>query len=159
MIIAAYAGTGKTTAAKLYPERVVDFVCMPYKYILAADGSADGESRKADPGNIMREDWPYNYINVVKENLKEEKTLLIPTDLNVLLLLRHKKIPYTLCYPQISDKEIYRQRFINRGNTEEFIGIFIGGWEQRINTLKQDKYGKHIVLKSNQFLSDVIIGV
>ena len=34
MIIAAFAGTGKTTMAKLYPQTAIDFVCMPYKYEL-----------------------------------------------------------------------------------------------------------------------------
>ena len=32
MIIATHAGTGKTTLARMYPDRVIDLVCMPYKY-------------------------------------------------------------------------------------------------------------------------------
>ena len=158
MIIAAYAGTGKTMLARLYPDRFVDFVCMPYKYILEPiQDNADDEACKANPNNVMREDWPFNYVSAIKDALAEGKTLLIPTDLNVLLLLRQEKIPYTLCYPQKNAKEIYRKRFIDRGNTEEFIDIFIGGWEHRIAALEQDTYGKHIVLKNDQFLSDAII--
>ena len=34
MIIAGFSGIGKTTLAKLYPYKVIDFVCMPYKYNL-----------------------------------------------------------------------------------------------------------------------------
>jgi adenylate kinase len=30
IIIAAYAGTGKTTLANAYPQKFTDFVCMPY---------------------------------------------------------------------------------------------------------------------------------
>jgi len=157
MIIAAYAGAGKTTAAKLHPETVVDFVCMPYKYILESllEG-ADSESRKANPDHVMREDWPWNYLAAIKGAMSGEKILLIPTDLNVLLLLRNDKIPYTLCYPEREARENYRQRFIARGNTDEFIEIFIGGWEERIAALEQDTYGKHIVLRDWEFLSDVI---
>ena len=33
-IIAAFAGTGKTTLAMRYPDLVIDFVAMPYKYYL-----------------------------------------------------------------------------------------------------------------------------
>jgi hypothetical protein len=32
LIIAAYAGTGKTTLAKKRPDEFVDFICMPYKF-------------------------------------------------------------------------------------------------------------------------------
>ncbi|MDR2713245.1 MAG: hypothetical protein LBB91_09070 [Clostridiales bacterium] len=33
MIIAAYAGTGKTTLARMYPEKYMDFVLIPNKFI------------------------------------------------------------------------------------------------------------------------------
>ena len=157
MIIAAYAGTGKTTAANLYPEKAVDFVCMPYKYILEPlPEDADSENYKANPDSVMREDWPWNYAAAIKNAMNEGKILLIPTDLNVLLLLRHNKIPYTLCYPEREARENYRQRFIARGNTDEFIKIFIGEWDERIAALEQDAYGEHIVLRDSEFLSDVI---
>jgi len=61
MIIAAYAGTGKTTLAKTWPHRFVDFVCMPYKYLLEQNNNC-AESCKANPNNIMRDEWPYNYV-------------------------------------------------------------------------------------------------
>jgi hypothetical protein len=156
MIIAAYAGTGKTTMAKLYPQSVVDFVCMPYKYELEWDDRC-GEDGKANPDNILREDWPYNYVSAVKLAVNEGKLLLIPSDLFVLALLERENIPYTLCYPQRSAKEVYRRRFIDRGNTEEFIEIFIDGWDQRIAALEQDTCGCHLVLRPDQFLSDTSI--
>jgi hypothetical protein len=157
MIIAAYAGTGKTTLSRLCPETVVDFVCMPYKYVLdpISDGM-DSESCKADPDNVMRDDWPLNYIEAIQAALEDQKLLLIPTDLHVLWLLRQEEIPYCLCYPQRSAKEIYRRRFMDRGNTEQFIDVFIGGWDGYITAFERDAYGKHIVLRDDQFLSDVL---
>ena len=158
MIITAYAGTGKTTAAKLYPQDVVDFVCMPYKYYLDEESDAkEDEARKANSNNVMRENWPWNYVAAIKE--ATGKILLIPSDLNVLMFLQYEKIPYTLCYPQKEAKEIYHRRYVERGNTEEFISIFIGGWEQRIQALEQDDYGSHIVLQGDQYLSDALSAV
>ena len=58
VIIAAYAGTGKTTIANLYPEKYVDFVLMPYKYELTESEDC-GEAGKANPNNFPRPDWPY----------------------------------------------------------------------------------------------------
>ena len=124
MIIAAYAGTGKTTLASLYPQKVIDFVCMPYKYYLEPD-SDSGESCKANPNNIMQSDWPHNYVVAIKSALGGNKILVIPSDLNVLSLLEQEKLPYTICYPQKNAKEVYRKRFLDRGNSEEFIHIFI----------------------------------
>ena len=157
MIIAAYAGTGKTTAAKLNPETVIDFVCMPYKYYLnPIQNDMDSETCKANSDNIMRSDWPFNYVSALKDSLGKNKILLIPTDLNVLSLLQDEKIPYILCYPQRSAKKIYRKRFIERGNTEEFIEVFIGGWDRYLVALEEDTYGKQIVLENYQFINDII---
>jgi len=50
MIIAAYAGTGKTTLAVMYPDMVANFVCMSYKYYL----SLNGDSSEAGKGKFVR---------------------------------------------------------------------------------------------------------
>jgi len=155
MIIAAFAGTGKTTLAALYPQTVVDFTCMPYKYLLEQGGSYT-EASKADPSLILHDDWPLNYFHAIKQNLSGDKILLIPPDFHVLYLLMKEGLDYTLCYPQRSAKESYRKRFLDRENTEEFLDIFIGNWDRFIDGLEMDQYGRHIVLQPNQFLGDVI---
>ena len=155
MIVAAFAGTGKSTLASKYPDKIVDFVCMPYKYYLDHDDDA-GEAGKASLDNVMREDWPWNYIEAIKSALIERKILLIPSDYHVLSLLCLEEMPYTLCYPQRDAKEVYRKRFIDRGNTETFLSVFIDGWDGFEDTLEQDSYGRHIVMKPHQFLSGVI---
>jgi len=155
MIVASYAGTGKTTLAKTLPQRFVDFVCMPYKYLLEPNNNC-GESCKANPNNIMQDEWPYNYVSAISEALNSDKILLIPTDLYVLALLREKKIPYFLCYPCRHAKDNYLGRFLDRGNTTDFIDVFIGRWDNFIDAFEHDSYGKHIVLQPDQFLSDAI---
>jgi hypothetical protein len=155
MVIAAYAGTGKTTLAAMYPDIVVDFVCMPYKYCLSPDGDCS-EAGKANPDNIMRGNWPQNYVEAIKSVMDTGKALLIPSDIRVLKLLRQDGIAYTLCYPQRDAKDIYRQRFIERGNTEDFLAIFIDGWDLFMECLEAIGAERRIVLKPHQFLSDVI---
>lgn len=156
MIIAAHAGTGKTTLARMFPNEMVDFVCMPYKYYLPGNSEYD-ETNKARSDLEMREDWPYNYVDAIKEALKSGKTLLIPLAWNVLLHLEMEKIPYLLCYPRRDAKEIYRKRYIDRGNSDEFLSIFIDSWDGFIDALEEDSYGQHIVLEPHQFLSDVLM--
>ena len=154
-IIAAYAGTGKTTLAEMYPELISDFVCMPYKYYLEPN-SEYNEEGKADPNKILHDEWPYNYVRAIKCNLKNNKILLIPSDIFVLSLLRRENIKYTLCYPERNAKKVYRKRYLDRKNTVDFIEIFIDGWDNFIDSFGNDQYADHIVLKSHQFLSDVI---
>jgi len=156
MIIAAYAGTGKTTLAALYPEKVIDLVCMPYKYLFGQDNECN-EASKANPDNIIQDDWPSNYVHAIKRALDDDdKIILIPTDLLILSLLKSEKLPYTIVYPQRDAKKIYRERFLKRGNTKEFIDIFIGRWDRFLDCLEKDTYGFHIVLQPNQFLGDVV---
>jgi hypothetical protein len=155
MIIATYAGTGKTTLAKLCPDTVTDLVSMPYKYELD-DQDIDSEACKANPDNIMRAEWPYNYVSAIKKALGNGKIILIPSSWPVLYNLQIEKIPYVLCYPQKDAKDAYLKRFLDRGNTETFIDIFIGGWDRFMENLEKDSHGLHIVLKPHQYLSDVI---
>ena len=161
MIIAAFAGTGKTALARLYPQQVVDFVAMPYKYYLTENSEEinqfEIEACKANFDNVMREDWPENYIMAIKDSMRRNcKILLIPSAWNVLAQLKIESIPYYLCYPQRDAKEIYKKRYLNRGNTEDFLSIFIGGWDRFMDTLESDTYGRHIVMQPHKFLSDVI---
>jgi hypothetical protein len=141
MIIAAYAGTGKTHFASLYPNVAIDLVCMPYKYALT-ENTPCNESSKANTDNILNYDWPLNYFSAIKQNLESNKLLLIPSDLFILELLRKEKMHYCLCYPQRNAKEIYWQRYIKRGNTTEFIDIFIGKWAKFMDGFGNDSYLK-----------------
>ena len=140
--------------AALYPQTVIDFVCMPYKYAL--EGNDAGEAGKANPNNVMRDDWPLSYVDAIKAAMAKSRVLLIPTDLYVLELLRHEGIPYWLVYPQREAREVYRNRYLARGNTEDFIDVFIGRWDSFLDAFEQDTYGRHIVLEPHQFLGDVL---
>ena len=155
MIIAAFCGTGKSTFAAKNPEKVIDFICMPYKYFLDTEGE-ECEFSKANPENVMRPDWPFNYVNAIKEIDNEGKIILIPSDSRVLELLRSEHIPYVLIYPQRDAKDVYHQRFIDRGNSEIFIDIFIGNWDYFLDVLEKDPCDRHIVLQPHEFLSDAV---
>jgi hypothetical protein len=79
MIIAAYAGTGKTTLANTHPDKYVDFILMPYKYESEEDKDC-GETGKANLDNFQRPDWPHNYLAAIQKAMYDGKHLLIPTD-------------------------------------------------------------------------------
>ena len=159
-IIAAHAGTGKTTFAAQNPEKFIDFVLMPYKYHLPDRINEDeSESCKADFDLEMRDDYPFNYVEAIKNLLNTtDKMIIIPSTSEVLRLLQNEDISYLLCYPENTEeaKSEYQRRYIERGNNEDFLGIFVDGWNNFMCGFENDDFGVHIVLKSNEFLSDVI---
>jgi len=154
MIVAAFPGTGKTYFASKHPDMAVDFVTMPFKYFLDKKVRYD-ESRKADPDLEMRPEWPYNYVKAVLGQ-PEDKIILIPSDARVLELLAKENVPYYLCYPKRKAKKVYKERFIKRGNSRDFLSVFIGNWDSFMDTLREDAYGRHIKLKPKQYLTDVL---
>ena len=154
MIIAAYAGCGKSTFASMNGS-ALDFFCVPYKYYL--DGDADrGEAGKANPDNDMRPDWPENYISAIKSVMDKYEYVLIPSDFRVLALLKDERIDYTLVYPCRDAREEYLKRYVKRGNSDYFLSVFYERWDRFMDGLEADSFGKHIVLQPHQFLSDVI---
>jgi hypothetical protein len=154
MIIAAYAGTGKTSLANNHPNEFVDFACMPYKYVLSPYSNLE-ESGKANFNNIMRDEWPYNYVDAILAEKDCGKHLLIPTDLSTLMILRYKEVPYILCYPEREAKEEYRRRFVKRGNSADFIAVFIDMWDYFLEAFEKDDYGKLVVLKQDDYLEKI----
>ena len=163
MVIAAYAGTGKTTFCYENPA-AIDLIAMPFKYINLSDISEkeeiDGEEIKANWDLILRRDWCLYYYWAVKYLLQycPDRHIVIPTIGKILDFLDEDKISYTIVYPDKSLKAEYEQRYRERGNTEEFTDVFIGLWDAWMSELEQRKspYIKRIVLQQGQYLLDVL---
>jgi hypothetical protein len=151
MIVAAFAGVGKTYFCNQV-ENSKDFVCMPYKYFMDDyDPVLDGERVKADINLRRNFEYPRNYIEAILENADKYKYFVIPSDTYVLGGL---DVPYVLCYPVRSAKEEYFKRFVRRGNSEQFLEIFIDNWDHFMNILECMECQK-IILKEDEYLLDV----
>lgn len=159
MIIAGFSGIGKTTFANTH-KNVIDLYVMPYKYSNFNEifNKYNAEGVKAAPELILKPDWRYEYYDKLISLYKSEpdKIILIPSDIQIMTWLEGNDIPFTLVFPAYELKEEYRSRFLKRGNTEDFLDVFIADWEYWINMLKSRKGCAKIELKANEFLSDVI---
>lgn len=131
MIIASYAGAGKTTFAQRV-EGAVDLATMPRSWFLPPPGEGEGarESEKGAPYFLRDPRYPDNYILDVLRAEREYPYVLIPTNAGIIRRLweEHGR-QVILCYPTREQKEIYRARFLARGNSGDFLDIFIDGWE------------------------------
>lgn len=161
-IIAAFCGCGKTYAAKHLGERALDMVCVPYKYNVSRDswsGEEDEKLKATYDSEDMRAAWPTNYVEALEDEYKSGKWdfIFIPPDMCVLALLEMYKIPYVLAYPQRECKEEYERRFIERGNSQEFLDVFIGRWDRWMNVSRiAFSAQSEIELAPGEFLLDAM---
>lgn len=159
MIIAGFAGVGKTTFCNTH-KNAIDFVAMPFKYENYDKISKEhsGESIKGHPDLTLKTDWRYDYYDALIKTQEKypDEIIVIPTDLQIMDWLERDNIAYTLVYPCYWAQEEYRKRFIERGNIEEFIDAFIYDWDYWMEELTSRADAHSIRLKSEQYFSDVI---
>lgn len=113
--------------------------------------------------NIEVEYWKYKdkrlykeYIYEIKSHIGQVDYIFIATDPEGLKLLYDENLEITLIYPKNELRNEYLDRYIERNSPYDFIGVFMTHWELWINELKDQKYCKHIVLESGQYLQDVL---
>jgi len=134
ILCAAFCGTGKT------------FIC-----------------EKTDIKAIEIEYWKYKdkglqkkYIRDIKKHLNMVDYIFISTEPDGLELLHNEGFDITFVYPENELRNEYLDRYIERDSPHEFIGAFMKYWNNWINELKEQKYGKHIILKKGEYLQDVL---
>lgn len=151
IFIYAFTATGKSTVSKKY-SNIIDMESTLYKYI---NIDAEDETLKSTPREINKE-WPNNYFNALNEVKDKYDYILISDDICNNFLIENN-YEYWWIYPNRELKEEYIKRCKDRGNNEEFIYWYSKLWEEWIDACINDKHAsKHIELKSNQFIEDVL---
>ncbi len=156
MIIAAYAGAGKSTFAQRV-EGAVDLASMPYSRVLPPEKGTkqECETEKAAPYLLSNPQYPYNYLLEILKAEREYEYILIPTAENVIRILNEMGRIVVLCYPTREQKEDYRQRFLERGNSRDFLDVFIDCWEDFLDPFWSREVKEiHVPLEQGQFLTD-----
>ena len=133
-LISAFPGTGKSHFFKNSDLKVLD-----------------SDSSKFDKSN-----FPTNYISHIKENLGKADIILISSHLDVRNALVENRLNFTLVYPDKNLKEEYLERYKNRGSDEKFIKLLNDNWNNWISELEEQTGCNHIILKSGQYISDVL---
>ena len=138
-LISAFPGTGKT----FFNNKDNSF--LPVNYSVDSDSSTFDKS-----------DFPRNYIEHIKNNIGKFVFVFISSHEEVREALTDNCLYFTLVYPDISLKDEYVRRYKERGSSEFFIKLLEDNWNKWILQLQNQDNCKHIVLKRNQFISDVI---
>ena len=154
IVIAGFAGVGKTTLAKKY-KNVIDLESSNYRWDNSKIMDIPVEKRK---GTIRdsNPDWPNNYMMAIKEAVENYDIVLVWIKPEVLELYEKFEIPYILCYPAKETLAEYEERFKKRGNNETYIRRVIDTYDERFEQFESYPVDK-IVLESKQTLEGYLI--
>lgn len=159
VIVAGFAGVGKTAAARALGDCALDLTVAPYKYVVdgEAPGPEEGEALKASYGaDCMNPAWPENYAASLLDLRASGRYrfVFIPPESRVLSWLELLGVPYVLAVPRADLADEYRQRYDERGNTERFITIFAGCWDSWMESHAKRKPALSIELGPGEYLLD-----
>ena len=151
IFIHAFTATGKSSLAKKY-KNVIDMESTLYKYLnsFEEDELSKGTARE------LNKEWPDNYFKAL-DSVKDKYDYILISDEICDDFLHKNNYEYWWVYPNRELKDEYLKRCRDRGNNEEFIYWYSKLWDEWIDKCKSDKFAKkHIELKSNQYLEDVL---
>lgn len=121
MIISAFAGTGKTTAAKSNPQ-VIDLESGDFKWNEGASEETKGMKKTQSAL------WPDNYVDEIERLHRDGKTVLTAMQPEVTEALEARGLPLLKVYPHPALKDEYMARWRERGNPEEFLTLMEKVW-------------------------------
>lgn len=137
MIISAFCGTGKTYLVDNSDRDLIELECWKY----------DKEPSV----------FPANFVEDVKLHYGK-RTIFISTNQVVLEELLNQYFDITLVYPEITLKDEYMRRLIERGSPADFIQMLSTHWYGWLKEVATNNRCRHFVLASGQYISTVLPG-
>lgn len=144
LVIAAFPGCGKSVyyqynsvySSPLGKLKIVDLDSSAYSWIYDNFGHKTSERSS---------EFPNNYVTAIKRLLRKEQIILVSTHSSVLEALYNAKIPFVLVYPKdtIINMKEWKARFMDRGNTQQYIASQMENWSNYIKQLDDCKYTNH----------------
>lgn len=144
IIISAFTGTGKTFYKQNSDLKVLD---------LNSDG-------------ISEEFFLENFIEKIRNNIGIADVILLDADEKIWDLLISNNFDFFLVYPHINSKDAFLTKFfkdaLQRKETKKFKQLkesIISKWEPCIKRFMAQKYCKHIVLRPDEYIRDIMCTV
>ena len=99
---------------------------------------------KDSEGNNTKErnpEFPNNYIKHISDNIGKVDVIFVSSHDVVRKALYENNIETTIIYPEKHMKEVFLQRYRERGNNEGFISFISNNWDNFIDDIEFEDYG------------------
>ena len=138
-VICGYPGIGKSYMRERNPLRVSDLDSGSYAWLSPS---------------VRDPKFPQNYVDLVR---RSNNIVLVSSHKDVRESLANNRINFLVCYPKLSCKWTYLERYRQQHQSEAFIRLMDIMWMEWVNQVKNDiRATQHIELPAGKFLSDVI---
>jgi hypothetical protein len=156
MIYSAFPGTGKTYLAKHNP-RFIDLESSDFQWAFA-DPTLSVEERKASDQKVKNPNFIQDYVQAIKE-ASQDHNVLIASQPAVLQALADEGLAFTTVTPldNAETKQIYLQRYRERGNQQAFIDLMDKNYSNFINDLNQNpNAAAHLIIVGDHHLAQIV---
>lgn len=157
MIISAFAGSGKSYATKQL-ENAIDLESSDFQWIYEDNVTDDVEARKGIDNRKKNPNFIKDYVDAIEKVKDEYYQVFIAAQPAVLEELANRNIPFAVAYPTKNSKDTYIQRYIDRGNNEQFVNLMDTNFYNFVDDMMNNKVAsKHIVIEQNKHLLDYLV--
>ncbi len=133
LLIAAFPGTGKSHLFRNPGDKIV----------LDSDSSTFDKS-----------DFPANYIRHIKENMGKADIICISSHKEVREALVDAGLHFLLVYPNISLKDEYVERYVERGSPQGFVDLISKNWDTWVSECGEQPNCDKMVLEHGEYISN-----
>lgn len=126
-VIAGFPGVGKSYITRQNPVDCSDSDSSLFHWL---DGSSIGQP------DIPHPDWPNNYIQHIKQQLRRREFVFVSTHTEVLDALRRNDISYYLLMPRVDRRDEFIERYRQRGSSREFIERLSANWNSFLDSCR-----------------------
>lgn len=139
-IISAFPGTGKSHYHKLHPDTTLDSDSSQFSWI------------EINGNKTRNPEFPNNYIQHIKDNIGKYKYIFVSSHKEVRNALIDNCLKFYIVVPKFSCKEIYLDRYRQRGNDDYFINLIDRFWDLWLHEIDTE-FGCHsgTVYRLNKF--------
>ena len=146
-VISGFPGVGKSTLFRSLRH-------LEHVTVLDSDSSKFSWENEAE--RIRHPQWPANYIDHIRENLRKADIILVSSHEVVRDALVKAGIEFELVYPGPEMKAEYIKRYVDRGNNPKFVEMLETNYDTWIAELMNQTGCTHLVLGPGQYLSHVL---
>jgi hypothetical protein len=128
------------------------------KSYLFSNEFKDLKIQDSDSSTFDKKDFPKNYIDHIKSQIGHLDVHLVSTHNDVIAGLINEGLSFSIVYPDISLKDEYLKRYVDRGSPEGFVKLLDEQWDNFIGDIESIQNLNVILIKlsKGQYLKDVL---